>query len=284
MWLRGNRKKLTAKEAIRTIMSTLRLVLLPVFVVALFPLLIFGAIHGYRNIKSSGYFLLKNIVIEGNEGLDREEVIALCGLHPGKDNTVFLKAEEVQAMCERDSRIRMAKVQIEVPDTVYIRVQVRQPVFYLANQFGLYEVSQFGEVIRPVPLEDLKPMSVLVLNQKVSPEDVTLATSGMLQLLKLLRDHPIPGTEEPITVEFTKAKGFVILSGLKVHLGYPPFHAKIERVAQILEVTAKENLVVEEIYVSKSTNPKRAIVRFSQHENPVLRDQLDRLSARKEGL
>ena len=284
MWLRGNRKKRTLKEMIFMVATIARLALLPVLAIALIALVVYGAFQGYNKLNQSEHFLLKNVVIQGETDLTQDEIIGWCGLHLGQDKTLFLKAEEIQAMCERHPRIRTAKVQIELPDTVSLKIQVHKPVFYVANQFGLFEVSQFKEVIRPVPPEDIESLPVLVLDKKVLSEDVPMAISGMLQILSLLQDKAILCNEQPAIVEFARATGFMLACGFKAHLGYPPLDAKMNCLKKVLKIVFQENLPLEKIYIAQSANANRATVRFSEEGSPVVLEKLHRLSARKEGL
>jgi len=284
MWLRGNRKKLTPKELIVIAGTIVKLALLPVLAVALIALVVYGAVQGYNKLNQSEHFLLKNVFIQGETNLTQDEIIGWCGLHLGQDKTLFLKAEEIQAMCERHPRIRTAKVQIELPDSVSLKIQVQKPVFYVANQFGLFEVSQFKEVIRPVPPEDIEPLPVLVLDRKVLPEDVPMAISGMLQILSLLQEKAVLCNEQPPVVEFARATGFTLACGFKAHLGYPPLDAKMNCLKKVMKIVSQENLPLEEVYIAPSMNANRATVRFSERGSPLVLEKLHGLSARKEGL
>jgi hypothetical protein len=284
MWLRGNRKKLTPKELIVIAGTIVKLALLPAFAVALIALVVYGAVQGYNKLNQSDHFLLKNVFIQGETDLTQDEIIGWCGLHLGQDKTLFLKAEEIQAMCERHPRIRTAKVQIELPDSVSLKIQVQKPVFYVANQFGLFEVSQFKEVIRPVPPEDIEPLPVLVLDRKVLPEDVPMAISGMLQILSLLQEKAVLCNEQPPVVEFARAAGFTLACGFKAHLGYPPLDAKMNCLKKVMKIVSQENLPLEEVYIAPSMNANRATVRFSERGSPLVLEKLHGLSARKEGL
>jgi hypothetical protein len=284
MWFRGNRKKFAKSEVIRTIARMARLAVLPCFLVVLLVLVSFLLIQGYEKINSSEYFLLKNIVIQGDTDLTRDEIIASCGLHLGQDKTLFLKTDKIQAMCERHPRIRTARVEIDLPDTINLKIQVHKIVFYVANQFGLFEINQFREFVRPVPPDEIEPLPVLVLDNKVMPEDVGYATSGMLKILGLVRGQGISWNEDPLTVEFTRARGFTLVSRFKAHLGYPPLDNKISRVFRILEFASTESLPIEEIYIAQTPKADRATVRFSQQANLLVQEKGKRITASKEGL
>lgn len=99
----------------------------------------------------SSDFTVQQITLEGNERVERDEVLARAGLATGA-NIWLIHLEGLSQRVERHPAIRSAQIHRVPPHRIHIRVQERLPIAFLLHQADgqLYGVDQEGIILEPL--------------------------------------------------------------------------------------------------------------------------------------
>lgn len=108
----------------------------------------------------SPFFIVGTVVVEGNKYISVEEVLRIAGV-PEHVNIFRLNTTEIQDRLTRDLRVAEVQVERNFPATIAIHVKERQPVAFVANQYGFVEIDRQGVVM--AALKNLKEVKVPVI-------------------------------------------------------------------------------------------------------------------------
>ena len=114
----------------------------------------------------SDFFIVKNIQIEGNYNLVKDDIVKKLDNIKG-DSLFYINASRLEGIIEDDIRVESAKISRKFPDTIKIKIEERKPIaivysngnyFYVdegLNLFALYkEIKDTGVRIINIPKED----------------------------------------------------------------------------------------------------------------------------------
>ncbi len=114
----------------------------------------------------SDFFIVKNIQIEGNYNLVKDDIVKKLDNIKG-DSLFYINASRLEGIIEDDIRVESAKISRKFPDTIKIKIEERKPIaivysngnyFYVdegLNLFALYkEIKDTGVPIINIPKED----------------------------------------------------------------------------------------------------------------------------------
>ncbi len=105
----------------------------------------------------SPLFTLQRVVVHGNTYLQAEDIEQIGRIYKGQP-LFQLKTDEVTQHLLQDLRIESAVVRRELPDTLAISIEERQPVATIATNYGYADLDRQGLVLasyknlRQVPL------------------------------------------------------------------------------------------------------------------------------------
>ncbi|WP_425060779.1 Cell division protein FtsQ [Sporomusa carbonis] len=109
---------------------------------------------------NSTYFTVGTVVVEGNKYITVEEVLRIAGI-PERVNIFRLKTAEITDRLMHDLRVAEVKVERRFPASIVIHVKERQPLAFVASQYGFVEIDRQGVVM--VALKNLKQIKVPVI-------------------------------------------------------------------------------------------------------------------------
>lgn len=109
---------------------------------------------------NSSYFTVGTVVVEGNKYITVEEVLRVAGV-PERVNIFRLKTSEISERLMNDLRVSEVQVARKFPATITIQVKERQPLAFVANQYGFVEIDRQGIVM--MAYKNLKQVKVPVI-------------------------------------------------------------------------------------------------------------------------
>ena len=105
-------------------------------------------IYCYQFVLTSPFFSLRRLEITGVGGQEQRRIAQLCGLRKGQ-NLLALKLNKIRERLEKDPWIRKARVERQLPDTLYISV-VREEPWAIVLGDKLYYMNRWGEIFKEV--------------------------------------------------------------------------------------------------------------------------------------
>ena len=106
-------------------------------------------------------FVARNILVEGREYTDPEVLKALINVQKG-DPLFSFNPDEAQELVEQIQWVEAAHVERRLPDTIYIRLQERQPLALYQKDGKLTLIDYKGDVITRHGLERFKNLVVVI--------------------------------------------------------------------------------------------------------------------------
>ncbi len=102
-------------------------------------------LSGFLLLQSS-LFSVGTVVVQGNRYVDEGEILRIAGV--GTQVNIFrLNAANIQQRLIKDLRIASAEVSRRLPGTIIITVQERQPVAFIATNYGFAQVDGKGMIL-----------------------------------------------------------------------------------------------------------------------------------------
>ena len=109
---------------------------------------------------NSPYFTVGTVVVEGNKYVTGEEVLRIAGV-PEQINIFRLKPAEIRERLTSDLRVDEVQIERSFPATITIHIKERQPLAFVASQYGFVEIDRQGIVM--AALKNLKQVKVPVI-------------------------------------------------------------------------------------------------------------------------
>lgn len=109
---------------------------------------------------NSSYFTVGTVVVEGNKYIAVEDVLRVAGV-PEQVNIFRLKTPEIKDRLMSDLRVAEVQVERKFPATISIHIQERQPLAFVANQYGFVEIDRQGIVM--AAFKNLKQVKIPVI-------------------------------------------------------------------------------------------------------------------------
>lgn len=138
---------------------------------------------------SSSYFRLEAIEVEGNQGLTKEEVIAMSGIEEDA-NILSVGLERTRDCLMRDLRIADVEASRIWPNKIRLIVTERKPILYATGSLGFLEIDRQGTVLAvhksmnrmDVPLLTGRQLSDLYVGDIATDADLKLVSDYLAAL------------------------------------------------------------------------------------------------------
>ena len=109
---------------------------------------------------NSPYFVVGTVLVEGNKYITAEDVLRVAGV-PEQVNIFRLKTTDIKDRLMSDLRVAEVKVERHFPATISIKVSERQPLAFVASQYGFVEIDRQGMVL--AAFKNIKEIKVPVI-------------------------------------------------------------------------------------------------------------------------
>ncbi|MCC8193882.1 MAG: FtsQ-type POTRA domain-containing protein [Deltaproteobacteria bacterium] len=143
-----------------------------------------GLLYGYRYLTISPYFALKNLEIAGNLRLTSREVLDIAGLRTGM-NSLLVSIDDVERKLAADPWVSAVSVRRSLPDGIAIRLEEKEPRFWVRHGGTLYYADARGELI--VPVSAGRFASFPTLEVEAGAEDMAVRLPELLASLAASR-------------------------------------------------------------------------------------------------
>ncbi len=109
---------------------------------------------------NSPYFTVGTVLVEGNKYVTVEEVLRVAGV-PERINIFRLKTTELSERLMSDLRVSEVHIERKFPATIIISIKERQPLAFVASQYGFVEIDREGVVM--AAFKNLKQVKVPII-------------------------------------------------------------------------------------------------------------------------
>lgn len=140
------------------------------------------AIDNSINEKTAGFgFAVKNVIVEGRHHTDVDTLRAMVNMEKG-DPIFSFEPAEAKKMVERISWVKSAHVERRLPDTIYIRIEERQPMALWQRNKRLSLIDAEGVILTDHNLSPWKNLMIVVGDD---------APRKAAELLTMLQAEPV---------------------------------------------------------------------------------------------
>lgn len=199
---------------------------------------------------NSPYFSVGTVLVTGNKYITTEEVLRVAGI-PEKVNIFRLKTDNIKGRLMNDLRVAEVKVERNFPATIAIQIQERQPLAFVASQYGFVEIDRQGVVL--AALKNLKQVKVPVItgvrlgNVYVGDQVNNPGLSSVLTYLAALDENALNQLSE---VNIKSPDELVAYTTESVHIRVGDSQRLIEKArltGEILQEVLAKKMIVEYI-------------------------------------
>ncbi len=212
-------------------------------------------------------FQLRTINIKVQGAVTRAEVLQASGIELGQ-NLMTLDLDEIRARLTRMSYVESVRVERQLPSTLKITIEERQPVARIrpysreGNQLAVsvYYVDAQGYIMKPKAGEKLKPLPELMgVESDQIQEGQKTDRYEILSALNLLRlaDYSALRSELDLTQIYVQSKGYLILrtqsqGQIRFRTGY--LDQQIVRLQYIMDKAHQMGAVVRTVDLAPERN------------------------------
>ena len=227
-----------------------------------------------QHVRTSPAFATKQLLVDGNERLRREEILETAGLAL-EQNVFDLAPEDAQARLVGHPWIADASVRRRLPDTYEITVREHDAVAVLALSEGggegdsLYLVGDDGSVFKRVTEADPLDLPVITgVDRTRFTRDRAWRGSLLVETVALLHDYRGAGLwrREPIGEVHLGADDSLTLyiggDATRIALGRGPFRVKLRRLRRVLDELRRREARPAYVYLDNVRRPDRVTVRL----------------------
>jgi cell division protein FtsQ len=200
-------------------------------------LFIFLAGFGGYSLANSSFFDLKEMTVEGNAVLSREEVIQLSGLRIGA-NLLKVSRQQAEAGILAQPYVKEAKISRSLPDKVNIRIVERSPMALISGVGRYLVLDEEGYCLLEVGLAAAESWTLPSIRctaeaMLLEPGDKS-EDEGVLAALALIRELDPFFLENILEFDAPSAEKLAVINidGLPVYFGPPD---NLERKLQFYE-------------------------------------------------
>lgn len=216
-----------------------------VFIITLIPVTLAGAtflfLSLYLFLRGASFLCLKEVKIEGNNRISRNEVLTLAGL----DDAPNILSLDIKALNRRVGGhpwIEKSTVRRTFPDGIRIVIQERNPMA-LIHLEGLYYVDETGTIFDRAKGRDKAEYPILTGLRRDDLQSGEKKTSELLQkalhLLKMTHDVKILPYRSISQIHLDRAVGLLVYTthrGTEFRMGFTDFERKFQHLAKIWPV------------------------------------------------
>jgi cell division protein FtsQ len=221
-----------------------------------------------RYVLSSPRFAIRTVLVDGASRRSAEQVAETGGVKVG-NNIFALDLELTRAAIIADPWIDRATVVRELPATVRITVVEREAKALVSIGSELYLSTRDGEPFKRVGEGD--PLDFPVVTGVLPDQfanDRAGAVLSIKHLLDVAEDIERAGMAKTMPLEelHLERDGSVVATlgkeGLTLHLGHPPYRAKIEQGARVLGEVGRRRANASVVFLDNDAHPERVVVRM----------------------
>lgn len=219
------------------------------------------------HVRRSDAFATKLIDVQGNERLQRSEVLAAATLAVGK-NAFAVSPEEAERALLKNPWIASAQVTRRLPDTYTVTIEERQAVAILALDQS-YLVAGDAAVFKRWQPGDPEDVPVITgVDSANFTNDRVYRTSILVNAVALLHDYRDAGLwrRAPIQeIHVESDEGLTLFVGedaTTVRLHRPPFRKKLTRLKRVLEQLAVKDVEPAYVYLDNVRRGDRVTVQL----------------------
>lgn len=221
-----------------------------------------------RYIMSSPRFAIRTVLVDGASRRSADDLAAAGGI--GVGNNIFALDPETAALAiGTDPWIEQAKVTRKLPSTIQVNVVEREARALAAIGGDLYLATRDGDLFKRAGAgdpEDLPLVTGLLPEQVASDRaGAVLAIKRVLDVLEELERVGIAQRWPVQEMHLEKDHALVVTIGreaILLHLGHPPYRAKIEQGNRVLQELSKRKANASVIFVDNDAHPERVVARM----------------------
>ena len=124
-----------------------------------------GLLEGYSWLTSTSYFGIDTIRLKGNNRLGKNEILNKAKLHPGQ-NALKISIGDIESNLMRLAWIKDVSVKRKLPDSFFIGINEKKPVFWTRKKDRIYYANRTGGIIAPVTAKDLVSLPLLYFDDR----------------------------------------------------------------------------------------------------------------------
>lgn len=221
-----------------------------------------------RYITSSPRFAIRSVLVDGVKRRTAEQVASAGGVAVG-GNIFALDPDSAGAAITTDPWIERATVTRRLPSTIHIDVVEREARAAAVIGGELYLATREGDLFKRLDQADPDDLPIIT---GITPEQVTSDRPGVVlsvkRLLDVADDLDRVGVSKryPIQELHLERDGALVATigreAIALHLGHPPYRAKIEQGARVLAEIARRKADASVIFLDNDANPERVVVRM----------------------
>ena len=204
-------------------------------------LMVVAAIFMASGMKSA--FLVRSVVITGNEHLTDEELKTMAGLE-SDDNLLTVSGRRISSKMMESPWIRSVAVRKEFPDRLLIHISEAEPFALLDMKGKLFIVDDRGTM-----LEELRDIAVPFLPVISSnPYQEKRAFQEAIVLAKAIKNTGLLSGKDHIEIISHKTQEMSVnIDGIVVKVGEGEYEEKLARLKDIEQEIKSRNIPVDYI-------------------------------------
>ncbi len=198
-----------------------------------------GLMRAYQSITSSEVFAISDISVQGARQFPAESIIALSGLEKGQ-NSLRVAIPDVEKRLLSNPWVKQVTIRRELPGQFIIRVEEREPQFWVLRDGALYYLDASGALIAPVENQGFHSLPTLDIGPG-GEESIALLSSFM----EKLHTANLPFDPSQISwLRISAGKGFELYwesQHLQISIGSEAWQDNLRRLGLVIKDLEKRN-------------------------------------------
>ena len=158
-------------------------------------------------LLSSDVFNSKNIIVNGNKYLEKDEIIDISGVRLDK-NILMYNIEEIEDKIEENKYIESANINITLPDTINISIMEKDICGVLRNEKNYAYIDNNGEFIDSIDIQknEIKDEIIIDVEYKIEKNEIIKYENEkykeqITQLLKNINENELDKIIDAILIK-----------------------------------------------------------------------------------
>lgn len=221
-----------------------------------------------RYLLSTPRFAVRTVLVEGESRRSAEQLAKTGGIAIGQ-NIFALDLDQAKAKLVADPWVEQATVTRTLPSTVHVKIVERDARAVASIAGELYLVTRDGDPFKKLEGDDPSDLPVIT---GISGEQVAHDRAGVVLALRRMLDVADDFDKAAITKRYPlqelhleKDDALVVTIGreaIALHLGRPPYRAKIEQAARVLNEVSRRKANASVLFLDNDAHPERVVVRM----------------------
>jgi cell division protein FtsQ len=213
----------------------------------LFPLL-FGGYALVKFIMTSDKFLVKNVIIQGNNKLSAEELKSLIEIEP-ETRIYSVDIDKIKEDIKSNSIIKYAVVRRKLPDTIVINLVERKPFAKFLYRRKAYEIDFEGVVIAEIDknrenekLPEIYGIYIIDGKVELGEKVESLKLEMALKCLEQVFVSDVSIYFNIVKINISNMQQIVLITddNIKIQIGNDEIERKLSELAKVLAAKKKE--------------------------------------------